>query len=120
MCPLVSVVITCYNCVRYIASAIESALGQTLGDVEVIVVNDGSTDTSDAIIRQWTSDPRMRYIVQDHAGPGDNGEILKYGLNVWPIFTGRSCAVTARDRQLPATRAIDPRRVGRGSPHPYP
>ncbi len=42
--PLVSVIIPCYNQGRFLAEAIESALGQTYPHVEVIVVNDGSTD----------------------------------------------------------------------------
>lgn len=44
--PLVSVVIPCYNNGRYLAEAIESARGQTWPNIEVIVVDDGSTDDS--------------------------------------------------------------------------
>jgi glycosyltransferase involved in cell wall biosynthesis len=44
--PLVSVVIPCYNAERYVGEAIRSALGQTYPNVEVIVIDDGSTDGS--------------------------------------------------------------------------
>ena len=43
-CPLVSIIITVYNGANYLAQAIDSALSQTYHNVEVIVVNDGSTD----------------------------------------------------------------------------
>ena len=42
--PLVSIVIPVYNGANYVGEAIESALAQTYRNVEVIVVNDGSTD----------------------------------------------------------------------------
>ena len=42
--PLVSSIIPCWNAERYVAEAIESALGQTYRPVEVIVIDDGSTD----------------------------------------------------------------------------
>jgi hypothetical protein len=51
--PLISVVITCYNYARYVAEAIDSALGQDYPNKEVIVVNDGSTDGSLAIIARF-------------------------------------------------------------------
>jgi glycosyltransferase involved in cell wall biosynthesis/acyl carrier protein len=65
---LVSVVITNYNYERYIGLSIESALGQTYRDLELIVVDDGSTDGSDAVISSFLSDRRMRYIKQANKG----------------------------------------------------
>lgn len=49
----VSVVITVYNGAEYLGEAIESALGQTSGDVEVIVVDDGSDDGSHEVAAQY-------------------------------------------------------------------
>lgn len=51
--PLVSVIITNYNYGRFLPDAIESSLGQTSPGVEVIVVDDGSTDDSIAVMRQY-------------------------------------------------------------------
>lgn len=51
--PLVSVVIPCYNAERWVAEAIESALTQSYEPVEVIVVDDGSTDGSPGVIRSF-------------------------------------------------------------------
>ena len=51
--PLVSVVIPCYNSKRYLAEAIESALLQTYSRIEIIVVDDGSTDETARIARSY-------------------------------------------------------------------
>jgi glycosyltransferase involved in cell wall biosynthesis len=51
--PLVSVVVTSYNHARYLPQAIESALAQTLRDIEVVVVDDASRDESPAILQRY-------------------------------------------------------------------
>jgi glycosyltransferase involved in cell wall biosynthesis len=51
--PLVSIVIPCYNCESFIKEAIDSALAQTYQNVEVIVINDGSTDNSSIVIESF-------------------------------------------------------------------
>ena len=56
----VSVIIPTYNGAKYLATAVESALAQTYRDVEVVIVNDGSTDGTDAIARAYG--PRVTYI----------------------------------------------------------
>jgi glycosyltransferase involved in cell wall biosynthesis len=53
MPPLVSILIPCYNAERWIAYAIESALAQTWTNKEIIVLDDGSTDGSLNVIRQY-------------------------------------------------------------------
>jgi len=50
--PLVSIIIPCYNSAKWLEEAINSALAQTHGNVEVVVVDDGSTDTSVAIAQR--------------------------------------------------------------------
>ena len=64
----VSVVITCHNYERYVGLAIESALAQTYRNLELIVVDDGSTDGSDGVISSFLSDRRIRYIKQANRG----------------------------------------------------
>ena len=64
--PRVSVVVTTYNQRAYIAAAIESALGQTFSDREVVVVDDGSTDGTDAIVVSFGD--RVRLIRQENQG----------------------------------------------------
>ncbi len=58
--PLVSVLITVYNREKYIATAIESVLAQSMEDFELIIVDDGSRDRSLEIARQYESDSRVR------------------------------------------------------------
>ncbi len=67
MNPTLSVVIPAYNVERFIRAAVNSALAQTMPDLEVIVVDDGSTDTT-ASAAATVSDPRVRIIRQKHAG----------------------------------------------------
>jgi len=65
--PDVSVIITAYNVGRFIRQAIFSALDQTLRGIEVIVVDDGSTDDTAAEIAR-ARDPRLRIIRQSNQG----------------------------------------------------
>jgi glycosyltransferase involved in cell wall biosynthesis len=67
--PLVSVIIPVYNYDRYLGEAIESVLSQTCRRLEVIVVDDGSTDQSGEVARSF-DDRGVRYCHQDHAGIG--------------------------------------------------
>ncbi|MDE6528670.1 MAG: glycosyltransferase, partial [Muribaculaceae bacterium] len=57
----VSVVIPVYNSGKYLSAAIESVLGQSFSDLELILVNDGSTDNSGEVIRRYeAADRRVR------------------------------------------------------------
>jgi glycosyltransferase involved in cell wall biosynthesis len=65
---LVSVLIPAFNAESWIGQTIESALIQTWGEIEVIVVDDGSTDNTLEIIRS-ISDGRVRVVSQENRGP---------------------------------------------------
>ena len=64
--PRVSVIIPTYNRAHYLGAAIDSVLGQTSTDTEVIVVDDGSTDQTRAVLEQYGS--RVRPLYQEHCG----------------------------------------------------
>jgi glycosyltransferase involved in cell wall biosynthesis len=64
--PLVSVIIPCYRQARYLPEAIDSALGQTHPAVEVLVVNDGSDDHTEAVARGYGD--RVRYLWRPNGG----------------------------------------------------
>ena len=62
--PLVSIVIPCYNCERFVGEAIESAMAQSYSPVEIIVVDDGSIDNSREVIARYP----VRLFCIDHQG----------------------------------------------------
>lgn len=66
--PLVSVVIPCYNYGCYVTKAIDSVLVQTLQDLEVIVVDDGSTDPKTVAVLNGLRHPRVTVIRQANSG----------------------------------------------------
>lgn len=67
--PLVSILIPCFNAERWVAQTLESALAQTWPNVEIVVVNDGSTDGSRAVLAQYES-RGIRVVDQINAGQG--------------------------------------------------
>ena len=65
----VSVVIPVYNVEKYLSQCLDSVLSQSLEEIEVIVVNDGSTDGSSNICRQYSKrDKRIRLIEKENGG----------------------------------------------------
>jgi glycosyltransferase involved in cell wall biosynthesis len=66
--PLISVIIPCYNAEAYLAEAIGSALRQGAGPLEIIVIDDGSTDGSARVAQQFAAP--LRYERQANAGIG--------------------------------------------------
>jgi glycosyltransferase involved in cell wall biosynthesis len=59
--PLVSIIITSYNRASLITKTIESALAQDYPNLEIVISDNCSTDDSDAVIKKYTSDKRIRY-----------------------------------------------------------
>lgn len=65
--PIVSVIIPAYNHEKYVMAAVESVISQTLKDIELIVINDGSTDNTLQVIEKIT-DPRVSIFTQNNQG----------------------------------------------------
>lgn len=69
--PVLSIIMPVYNVERYLAACLESALAQDIPGLEIICVNDGSTDSSPEILQQFAAqDSRIRVINKENAGYG--------------------------------------------------
>lgn len=67
--PLVSIIVPVYNSEQYLAECLDSILNQTYPDLDIICVNDGSTDNSAAILQQYAEkDSRIRIITKENGG----------------------------------------------------
>lgn len=67
--PRVSVLVAAYNCANYVQQTVESAIRQTYDDLEVIVVDDGSTDGTGRVLERYADHPKVTLLRQDNAGP---------------------------------------------------
>jgi glycosyltransferase involved in cell wall biosynthesis len=109
---ILSIIIPAYNVAPYIGAAIESALAQTVADLEVIVVDDGSMDATPQILRELANakcDPRLRIFSQQNGGLAEarntgikhaRGKYLGFldGDDLWrPNKAERHLAVLAAD-----------------------
>ena len=66
--PLVSVIIPCYNSAQFVRDALDSALAQTYDPVEIIVVNDGSTDDLENALAPYRQNARIKMVSQENRG----------------------------------------------------
>ena len=66
--PLVSVVMATYNMSRYLPLAARSVLAQTYENIELLIVDDGSTDDTAKVVEPFLDDPRVKYRVQENKG----------------------------------------------------
>ena len=65
--PLLTVIIPVYNTAEYLSRCIESVINQTEHNIEVVIINDASTDASDTIIHNYiTTDSKINYIKLSH------------------------------------------------------
>ncbi len=89
---VVSLLIPVYNVARYLEEALASAVGQTLQDIEIICIDDGSTDGSDAILDAYAArDKRMRVVHKENDG---YGRAMNLGLE---LARGRYIALLEPD-----------------------
>lgn len=64
--PAISVVVPTYNAARYVGEAVASVLAQDFGDFELLLIDDGSTDDTAAVVSQFAADPRVRLLRNEH------------------------------------------------------
>lgn len=106
--PPVSVLLACYNGERWLAEAIESILGQTFENFEFLIVDDGSSDNSPELIRQFAErDSRVVVITKRNTGLADS---LNVGIGrargewIARIDADDICEPLRLERQLEAAR----------------
>jgi glycosyltransferase involved in cell wall biosynthesis len=116
MKPLVSILIAAYNAERTIADALKSAIGQTWPRKEVIVVDDGSTDRTAEVVRQFkdvilvsTKNQGLSAAI-NHGFPLTQGDYIQY-LDADDLLRPDKI-----ERQLAALREFDSRRILLSSP----
>ena len=84
--PKISVIIPIYNVEKYLKECLDSVLNQTLKDIEIICINDGSNDKSGLIIEKYAQkDSRIKFIHQENLGAGFSRNL---GFN---LSTGEYC-----------------------------
>ena len=97
--PKVSVIIPVYNAEKYLRQCLDSIVNQTLKDIEIICVNDGSTDNSLDILNQYAAkDKRFKVYNKKNTGPADTRNIgLKNatGEYLWFVDADDECARNA-------------------------
>ena len=82
----VSVILPVYNASDYLHQCMDSIVGQTLKDIEIICVDDGSTDNSLDILKEYEQkDKRVKVIQQKNAG-AEQPETMDYPLRLVSIF----------------------------------
>lgn len=89
VCPAkISLIIPVYNVEKYLAKCLESCLNQTLYDIEIICVNDGSTDSSGEIIEAYAKvDPRIQIITKPNGGVSSSRNAgIDAATGAWIMF----------------------------------
>ena len=76
--PRVGVIIPCYNQERYVGLTINSALAQNYADFSVVVVDDGSTDNTPAVLNTYSD----RITILTHDVPGNHGQAAALNLGI--------------------------------------
>ena len=75
----ITIIIPCYNCEKYIKKCVESILNQTYQNIEIILINDGSTDNTDAVINLiMENTTNIVYINKENTGVSDTRNV---GIN---------------------------------------
>lgn len=100
--PKASIIIPCYNAERYLAATVQSALAQTMGDIEIICVDNNSTDGTPKILKELArQDHRIVLAKESEPGEGptrDHGEPSQAanGSTSWTptISWSRPCSST--------------------------
>lgn len=113
--PVVAIVIPVYNKASTVGRSIKSARKQTFTDIEIVVVNDGSTDGSEAeILKAIGDDPRCKYVKQENAGVANarNNGVFNHSTAPYIICLDSDDAIQAGYVQGLLSAISENRRIG--------
>lgn len=98
----VSVIVPVYNVERYIRKCLESLVNQTLYDMEIIIVNDGSTDLSKNIIEEYTNQySNVKYYKKENGGLSDARNYgMKYATGEYVAFLDADDYIDAKTYEI--------------------
>ena len=99
--PRFSVVMPAYNHQRYVAAALDSVLAQTLQDAEIIVIDDGSTDATGAVLDDYAARCRTHALTVVHQSNAGAHEAINHGL---ALARGETIAIMNSDDLYAPTR----------------
>lgn len=95
MSPKVTIIIPVYNVEKYLRECMESAINQTLEDIQIICVNDGSSDGSGDILREYErNDDRITVIEKS------NGGLSSARNAAYPFINGKYVAFLDSDDRM--------------------
>jgi glycosyltransferase involved in cell wall biosynthesis len=77
--PRISVLLPCYNAAATVVQAVDSILAQDYVDFELVIINDGSTDQTQALLERYVAMPQVRILQQNNRGLIDT---LNHGLTL--------------------------------------
>lgn len=109
--PLVSVVIPAYNAARYLGDALDSVFAQTVADLEVIVVDDGSTDHTSGVAKAYPGVRLLRQSNQGASAARNRALELSRGRYIALLDADDLCHPERLERQIHAL-AEDPMAIG--------
>ena len=108
--PKVSVIVPVYNVEKYIGKCLDSLVSQTLQDIEIIIVNDGSKDESERIIEQYRSKyaDKITYVKKENGGLSDARNYgMKYATGDYIAFLDSDDYVDVTIYEKLYNKAID-------------
>lgn len=87
MKPLISIIVPVYNAEQQLGRCVNSLIKQSYSEIEIILVNDGSTDKSQEICQEFMQDKRVKYVEQENSGVSSARNLgLSVARGEWIVF----------------------------------
>ncbi|EGR2064978.1 glycosyltransferase [Vibrio cholerae] len=99
----ISVILPVYNAEKYLSESIASVLNQSYTNIELIIINDGSTDNSQIIIDEYKNDPRVRVVSRENKGliyTLNEGISMSRGKYIARMDADDICIIDRFDKQI--------------------